>query len=163
MTIVCIDLFSYNSALKVWHISNYLNEMEGEYAARIPLCIKECASVVEECFTSRLFADILCMGNINERESYKINDIVNRHFLTRCRPLFSEEITKIVSLQIPTKVEAMKIFGGEMCTDFLVYEDKANNSDEENNAVELFMQIGSEHMLGYKGVAMVELIGHMGE
>lgn len=137
--------------------------MEGEYATNLPLSIKECALVVEECFSSRLLADILCMGNINERESYEVHEIIKRHFLTRCRPLSPEEVTKISSLQLPTKLETIKIFGRGMCSKLLVYEEMAHNRDEENNAVEIFLQTGCEHSLGYRGVAIVELIGHMGE
>jgi len=137
--------------------------MEGEHATHIPLCVKECALVVEDCFTGRIYADILTMGNINKHESLEVYDIVNKHFLIRCRPLYPDEMTKIVALQLPTKNEAIRIFRGEPVSNFIVYEDMAGNRNEENNAVEIFFQIACESTLGYRGVAIVELIGHMGE
>ena len=42
------------SLLQVWHVSNYIAEMEGEYAEKQPLTIEECAKVAEECLTGRL-------------------------------------------------------------------------------------------------------------
>jgi hypothetical protein len=81
----------------------------------------------------------------------------------RSRPLLLDEVTKILALQLPTKNEAVGIFGAPLETNFVVYEEKAGNSNEENNAIEMFLQIGCENKLGYRGVAVVELIGHMGE
>ncbi len=37
----------------VWHISDYIAEMEGEYADNEPLTMKECAEVAEKCLFGR--------------------------------------------------------------------------------------------------------------
>jgi hypothetical protein len=137
--------------------------MEGEYADLAPLNVKECAQVLEECFSDRLFADILCMGNCNEREARQILDVISSKFLQRCRPLSRDEVTKIVSLKLPTRDEAKHIFRADCCSPFLVYEECAYSEEEENNAIEILIQTGCEHQLGFKGVALLELIGHMGK
>ena len=48
--------------------------MEGEYANRIPLRVKECALVVEECLTGSIFADILTMGKSADDGFYLVFD-----------------------------------------------------------------------------------------
>ena len=37
----------------VWHVDNYIQEMEGEYAEAHPLTLQECARVAEECLLGR--------------------------------------------------------------------------------------------------------------
>ncbi len=83
-----------------------------------------------------------------------------KHFLRGHRPSFFDEVTKILVLQLPGKKGSRR---ATLETNFIVYEEKASYSNEENNAIELFLQIGCENKLGYRGVAVVELIGHMSE
>ena len=53
-----LDIANYNSRLliedRVWHIHQYIEEMEGPEATRSPLTMQECATLVEECLTSRV-------------------------------------------------------------------------------------------------------------
>jgi insulysin len=43
----------------VWHVSNYIAELEGETANRHPLKLAECAKVAEESLTQRLMVSVL--------------------------------------------------------------------------------------------------------
>eukprot|EP00980_Cylindrotheca_fusiformis_P026152 scaffold15472_cov117-Cylindrotheca_fusiformis.AAC.16 len=92
------EVANYNSRLllegNVWHLDDYVDEMEGDVAERNPLSMEECGNVVLECLT----------GCVNE----------------------------------------------------LAY-----SSSEENNAVEMTFQAGSDFSLGYEGVGVVDLISHM--
>lgn len=38
----------------IFHVSNYIDEMEGEFAERNPVTLAECAKIAEECLTQRL-------------------------------------------------------------------------------------------------------------
>jgi len=53
-----LAIASYNSRmlleLPVWHIEQYITEMEGEVAEKDPLTMKECALLVEEALTGRV-------------------------------------------------------------------------------------------------------------
>jgi len=137
--------------------------MEGEHAERDPLTMEECAKVAEECLTKRLSAEFLCMGNINEAGALECVNTINHHFLRRSRPLLPEEIPKLKSLKLPTRKEALQIFGPieEQQPISLILEEVAHSDSEQNNAVEIILQTASEHELGYKGVSILEMIGHI--
>lgn len=42
----------------VWHVSNYIDEMEGDNAAKDPLTLFECAQVAEESLTKRVLVSV---------------------------------------------------------------------------------------------------------
>ena len=44
----------YNFSKQVWHVSSYIDEMEGEHAEKDPLTLAECAKIAEESLTKRL-------------------------------------------------------------------------------------------------------------
>merc|ERR1719401_395264 len=102
------------------------------------------------------------MGNIDEKGSQEVADVIFNNFLQK-RPLIDNETPKFRSLKMPTSAEAMKIFGAptEASMVPLVYEAIAHSESEENNAVELLMQTASNYELGYEGLAIQELIGSM--
>jgi len=146
----------------VWHVNNYMLEMEGEYAEKNPLTMEECAVATEDSFNERLTAELLCMGNIKEEGALDVARLIQKSFL-QSRPLEHEEIPKLRSLKMPTREEASRIFGDEP-TDTkipLVLEEVAYSESEENHAVHLVLQAGSEHEIGYNGIAILELIGHI--
>jgi len=145
----------------VWHINNYIGELEGEYAEKNPLTMEECAKVAEECLTGRLSAVLLAMGNIDEEGAHNVAQLMNDNFLAQSRPLQQEEIPRILSLKMPTREQAKRIFGPDIGDIPLVIEEVAQSESEENHAVELIIQVGAEHELGFEGVAIVELISQM--
>jgi insulysin len=53
-----MEIANYNSRLliedSVWHINSYVAEMEGELAMKSPLTMEECATLAEDCLTSRV-------------------------------------------------------------------------------------------------------------
>ena len=42
----------------VWHVKNYIAEMEGDYADKNPLTLRECAQVVEQCLSKRVLVSV---------------------------------------------------------------------------------------------------------
>lgn len=146
----------------VWHINDYVGEMEGPDAEAEPLTMKECAEVAEECLFGRSKAVSLCIGNIDEKGSREVEEVISNHFLKK-RPLIDDETPRFRSLRMPSKTEAMKIFGA--ATDSsevpMIYEAVAHSEDEENNSVELLIQTESSYELGYEGLAIQELIGSL--
>jgi hypothetical protein len=66
-------------------------------------------------------------------------------------------------MKLPTKEEAQNIFGTEWLADSIPikYQELAYSSSEENNAVELTLQAGSDLSLGYEGIGILDLIGHI--
>lgn len=133
--------------------------MEGSEAEADPLTLRECAEVAESSLFGRSKAVALCIGNINEKESNNVAEVIQRHFLRR-RPLLEDEIPRFKSLILPTKQEAeSNIFHSELCAKVpVVYQAVAHSESEENNSVELMMQTASNHELGYEGLAIQELI-----
>merc|ERR1711935_637521 len=65
------EVANYNSRLlmeeNVWYLDNYIDELEGEHAEKDPLTMEQCADVAEESLTSRLRAEAMCIGNIDEK------------------------------------------------------------------------------------------------
>eukprot|EP00559_Dactyliosolen_fragilissimus_P007895 CAMPEP_0184864396 /NCGR_PEP_ID=MMETSP0580-20130426/14781_1 /TAXON_ID=1118495 /ORGANISM="Dactyliosolen fragilissimus" /LENGTH=1210 /DNA_ID=CAMNT_0027363151 /DNA_START=55 /DNA_END=3687 /DNA_ORIENTATION=+ len=146
----------------VWHINNYIAEMEGEYAESDPLTMEECAKTAEDSLTKRLSAELLSMGNINENDAKDVTKLIQTRFLNTARPLQYEEIPQIKTLRMPTRDEARKIFGPELKDGIpLVLEELAYSDSEENNAVQIILQADAEHSMGYEGVALLELISQM--
>lgn len=147
----------------VWHVSNYIAELEGSFADNNPVTPSEVANLMEEVLTSRLSATFLCMGNINEDGARNVVKLINDHFLHNARPLQQEEIPKLRSLKMPSKEEAIRIFGPDVENRSipLILEEIAHSEAEENSAVEVILQAGCEHEMGYEGIAIMELIGQM--
>ena len=102
------------------------------------------------------------MGNIKEEGALDVARLIQKSFL-QSRPLEHEEIPKLRSLKMPTREEASRIFGDEPADTKipLVLEEVAYSESEENHAVHLVLQAGSEHEIGYNGIAILELIGHI--
>jgi len=135
----------------------------GEYAEKDPLTMEECGKIAEECLTKRLSAEFLCMGNIDEEGAHSVAQVIQKNFLNDARPLDLDEIPKTYSLRIPSKTETERIFGIEIENGAspLVLQEVACSETEENSSVEYILQTGSQHEMGYEGVALLELIGHI--
>lgn len=146
----------------MWHIDDYVGEMEGPDAEAEPLTMKECAEVAEQCLFGRLKTVALCMGNIDEKGSHEVEEVISNHFLKK-RPLIDGETPRFRSLRMPNKAEAMQIFGAPTDSSEvpIIYEAVAHSEDEENNSVELMLQTASSYELGFEGLAIQELIGSM--
>jgi hypothetical protein len=108
-------------------------------------------------------ADALCIGNIDEKGARQVMDVVDQHFLKPSRPLNDAEAPKFKSQMMPTKPEAAAIFGDSVLeAPFPVrYQELSFSPSEENSAVEVTLQVGSDLSLGYEGIAMFDLISHM--
>ena len=147
----------------VWHVSNYINEMEGDYAEKNPLSLYDCAVIAEESLTQRLLATFLCMGNIDEKGAHEVVKLIEKNFLKSSRALSQEEIPKLRGMKMPTKEEAIQIFGPGVkgMKIPLKIEEMTYSESEENHAVEVIMQCGAEFEMGYEGVAILELIGQI--
>ena len=146
----------------MWHLRDYIAEMEGPDAEEEPLTMKECAEVAEQCLFGRAKAVALSIGNVNEKGAQEVAEVIESHFLKK-RPLFEDENPRFQSLRMPTKAEAMRIYGSSVGSQEvpIIYEALAHSESEENNSVELVMQTGSSTELGFEGLAIQELIGHM--
>jgi len=104
------------------------------------------------------------MGNVNETDAYQLVTVLQNHILNSCLPLSEDEVPRFRSNQLPTKEEAISIFGGsdlDQSSHSLVLEDVAVSKDENNNAVEITLQVSSDYKLGFVGLAVLELICHL--
>lgn len=161
------EVANYNSRLvmeeNVWYLDDYVDLMEGEYAEKDPLTMEQCANVAEACLTGRLSVNALCMGNIDEKGAREVTNVISRHFLEPSVPLHDSELPRFRSMMLPTKQEAIKIFGPDIAKETfpVKYQELAASDSEENNAVEVTLQAGAEAILGYEGLAIVDLIAHM--
>lgn len=146
----------------VWHINDYMGEMEGPEAEADPLTMEECAEVAEQSLFGRSKAVSLCIGNIDEKGSQEVANLISDHFLKK-RPLKDDETPRFQTLKMPNQSEARKIFGAETEASELpiVYQAVAHSESEENNSVELYMQTASSFELGYEGLAVAEVINSM--
>ena len=90
-------------------------------------------------------------------------DVIDHHFLDRGRPLNDAEVPSFRSLKLPTRTEAIEIFGPAMAnrTIPVKYQELAASASEENNAVEVTWQVGCDETLGYEGVGILDLISHL--
>jgi len=147
----------------VWYLDNYVNELEGEYAKRFPLTMEECAVVAEQSLTSRIKAEGLCIGNIDEKGTSEVVDVINRVFINKSRPLNFAESPSFKSMKLPTVAEAEHIFGSKIGNELIPvkYQELSSSPSEENNAVEMTFQFGSDSSLGYEGIGILDLIGHL--
>eukprot|EP01082_Thalassiosira_pseudonana_P014750 g13239.t1 g13239 contig8:228642-231771(-) len=91
----------------VWHVNDYIAEMEGPDADAEPLTLKECAEAAEQCLFGRSKAVSLCIGNINEKEAKEVAEVIQENFLNK-RPLFEDETPRFRALKLPDRAEAMK-------------------------------------------------------
>lgn len=161
------EVASYNGRLfmeeSVWYLDNYVDLMEGMEAKRHPLTMYECATAAEECLTGSIKCEALCMGNIDEKEASRVSSILQDRFLMNSRILSEVEVPRFRSMMLPSREEAERIFGPEVNERSmpLVYQELAYTESEENNAVELVLQAGSEFELGYEGLAIMDLIAHI--
>lgn len=161
------EVNNYNSRLlieeSVWYLDDYLNELEGEWAKRDPLTMQECAISAEQCFTGRLRCEALCMGNIDQDGAMEVAKVVENRFLGNTRPMSEAENPTFRSFKLPTREEAVKIFGPGVSERQipLVHQNLAFSETEENHAVEIVLQVGSELDLGYEGMALLDLMTHM--
>lgn len=113
------------------------------------------------------------MGNINEAGAREVADVIERHFLQPAgtaakgggswRPLTEEEYPQFRSHRLPTKAEAVKLFGSEVgdLSIPLKIEQVAHSESEANNAIQVVLQVGSEHELGYEGTGVLELLSYV--
>eukprot|EP00536_Pseudo-nitzschia_multiseries_P014028 jgi/Psemu1/68953/estExt_Genemark1.C_6480023 len=166
-TFSIVWIANYNSRLlmeeSVWYIDNYVDLLEGEHADKDPLTMEQCADVAEESLTSRLKAQAMCVGNIDEKGTKEVIDVINRVFVDKSRPLNFAETPGFRSMKLPTRAEAEHIFGNEVTEERIPvkYQELASSPSEENNAVEMTLQFGSDSSLGYEGIGILDLIGHL--
>ena len=108
-------------------------------------------------------ANALCIGNIDEKGAQHVTDVVAQHFLNPSRPLHDAESPKFKSMKLPTKEEAISIFGPEITTKTIPvkYQELAFSQSEENNAVEVTLQAGCDSTLTYEGIGILDLITNM--
>ena len=89
--------------------------------------------------------------------------VIANHFL-KSRPLNEDEVPKFKSLKVPTRDEAIKIYGPEVAnlvTPTKIEQVAYSESEENNAAIQLILQSGSEHELGYEGIATQELLSYI--
>ena len=103
------------------------------------------------------------MGNIDEEGAHNVVKLINDHFLKQSRPLEHEERPKLLSHRLPTKKDAGRIFGVDMedSVTSLILQEMAHSESEENCSVEHILQTQAQHEMGYEGVALMELMGHI--
>jgi len=103
------------------------------------------------------------MGNINGDGAHEVVQLIENNFLHKARPLSHEELPKLRSMKMPTKEEAVRIFGPGVKDEKIPVklEEVTYSESEENHAVEVTLQCGAEHEMGFEGVAVLELIGQM--
>lgn len=88
--------------------------------------------------------------------------MIDNRFLKPSRPLRDIELPTLRAMIIPTVAEAVSIFGPTVDRPVpLVYQELVFNESEENNAIELHLQVGCDSSLGYRGVAILDLISHL--
>jgi len=158
------EIANYNSRLileeSVWYVGDYTRELEEGN-----LSMQECGRVAHDCFTGSLRVEALCHGNIDEKGASYVADVVEKHFQSNTSlPLLDAEIPSFRSMKLPTIAEAKAIFGPvdeSTTTASLVYQEVAFSDSEENNALELVLQAGCDFTLGFRGVALMDLMSHL--
>mmetsp|Transcript_5240 Transcript_5240/g.7540 ORF Transcript_5240/g.7540 Transcript_5240/m.7540 type:complete len:1284 (-) Transcript_5240:110-3961(-) len=162
-----VEVAMYNSRIlmeeKAWHVHNYIDEMEGSDALLEPLTMKECGNLVQSAFSGRVKVQALCIGNIDKEGALDLATVLETHIFKTHRPLGQDETPKFRSLKLPTDSEAKQIYGKDYTSRSIptVVEEVAYSPAEENHAVEITMQTGCDYTLGYEGVAIMELLGHL--
>lgn len=106
--------------------------------------------------------ETLCHGNIDEQGVSAIVDAIEERFLKPSRSLTISEVPVFRAMRIPTVKEAIQIFGDTVHRGIpLVVQEMAFSENEENNAIEFVLQADCEANMGYRGVAIMELISHL--
>jgi len=164
------EVANYNARLvleeKTWTIPQYLSEMDDIKNMDVSKAVQECATIIREAlYTKVCRVEALYGGNVDAEESNVVADIVKEYFLNE-KCLGDEEVPRFRSMKLPTKDDLQKIQWKGRSNDEevrfpLVYEELAQGVSENNNAVEMYLQIGSEIDLGYEGVGIVDIIGNM--
>jgi hypothetical protein len=108
-------------------------------------------------------ANALCIGNIDKKETQKVTEVIDKHFLKDARPLHDSESPSFRSMKLPTRAEAVAIFGPEIASKAIPvkYQELAFSPSEENNAVEVTLQAGCDASLGYEGIGVLDLFASM--
>ena len=156
------EVCDYNTRLiveeNVWTVSNYLTEMTD---TKNPLTMLECANIMEEALLGSIRIEASCMGNVGEDEALKVADVLRDKFLTKSRMLSDEQTPRFRSLKIPTFEETKLLFDDNDVTYPIVYEELARAEMEDNNAIELYLQVGQDQNMKYEGIAILDLIAHI--
>lgn len=161
------EVANYNSRLlieeNVWYLDNYVDVMEGSEHEVSPLTMTECAEAARLSVSGRVKCEALCMGNIDEGGAEEVRQLIEDRFLSKACVLGEAETPRFRSLKLPTPEESSRIFGDAIPDGRvpMIYQDIAFSESEENNAVELILQAGSELDLGYEGIAILDLITHI--
>jgi len=141
-----------------WHVDQYINELEDG-----GLTLAGCGESVRRVLGGRLAAETLCMGNADTEGAKEIGRIVETRFVQASRlPLSDSERPVFRSFALPTEEEARRIYG-EKCRYPLALEHAAAGKQENNDAVEFTLQVGSDHTLQLRGTATLILLGHLGQ
>jgi len=160
------EICNYNSRIimeqPVWHVNQYLEILE----QNSNITLKECYRAVKEAFCGNVKIECLCMGNINQKETLQIQNVLEELFLSKSQVLSDEELPSFCSLKLPTKQEAKKLLEkkeeSHNCSNVpIIYEHVASSPAEENCAVELTLQVGCDFSLGYQGIVLLELLGYL--
>jgi len=159
------EVNNYNSRLlmeeKVWFLDDYIDELESQEPFSNPLTLQECASCAEQSFAGRIKCEALVMGNLNETESQEsVRKTLEDYIVRDASTLKEAEIPSFRSHRLPTKSEAAVIFGRRARYP-VVFQEIAFSETEENNAIEVTLQFGSELELGYEGMALLDLLAHI--
>merc|ERR1711935_141279 len=87
----------------------------------------------------------------------------SERFLKPSNALRDSEVPSFKSVRLPTRDEAILIFGQDIAGDSIPIkvQELACSSSEENCAVELTFQAGCDLTLGYEGIAILDLISHL--
>jgi len=161
------EVANYNSRLlleqSTWTIPQYLREMNSLMRMNTVEAMAECGHVIRDALFDKVCrVEALCMGNLNEDDAKNdFADVIQRHFIDCSEGLGDEEVPRFRSMKLPTRAELAEITKTPNVNFPLIHEDLAKGSSENNNAIELHIQVGSESYLKYKGVAILDLIGHM--
>ena len=160
------EVANYNARLfleeSTWTIPRYLREMNEILEMDVQKAMIECGRIINDCFYSKVCrVEAICMGNVDKDEAMTLADLIEHKFLDSSSGLGDEEVPRFRAMKIPTHSEASLIFG---CNDVqypLAYEELAQGSSENNNAIELYLQVGPEATLKYEGIAILDVLGQI--
>eukprot|EP00934_Nitzschia_sp_Nitz4_P003410 Nitzschia sp. Nitz4//scaffold180_size44305//24137//35517//NITZ4_007241-RA/size44305-processed-gene-0.44-mRNA-1//1//CDS//3329539473//3400//frame0 len=162
-----IEVVNYNSRLliedNVWDLDNYIGVLQDEDLGGNLLTMEQCADVIEESCILRSRVTALSMGNIDEDEAAAVEKLISERFQKNSTILQDAELPKFRSMVLPTCEEAVAIFGPavEGTSIPVKYQELSPSASEENNAVEVVMQVGSEWSLGHEGCALLLLLSQL--
>jgi len=124
---------------------------------------EECAETARRGLKGRIRVNSLCFGNIDEESAQRVGSIISERFLKPSNALRDSEVPSFKSVRLPTRDEAILIFGQDIAGDSIPIkvQELACSSSEENCAVELTFQAGCDLTLGYEGIAILDLISHL--